>query len=218
MSPILVAPVDTVLASNDHQSVQLLGISRRASEPDEDFDLSLRQHLVGRVDDAFSSADGELKTEDFRYYVAYMDGRYLRCERAYRRLGRRYARTFTILTVSAIAGGVIASGIAAGWNDATWARMSILIFGLVAAGSVVGIQLWKPAQQAARFTRSAEELKGQGWTFVTGVGPYATESDLSALRRFVVEVERIINETDNAVATDITGVTPSRSEARSPGD
>ena len=81
----------------------LLGLSRRVSEPDQDFDLSLRQHLVGRVDDAFSAADGDLKTEDFRYYVAYVDGRYLRCERAYRMFGRRYARAFTILGVSAIA-------------------------------------------------------------------------------------------------------------------
>jgi hypothetical protein len=135
---------------------------------------------------------GGLTDEAVARYNAFLKYQYGERLRNYRFFAGKYSFAFTILSVSAIASGGLSAGIAAGWSEASWARWTILILGVVAATAAATIQLWRPGQKAASRMRGANALTSEGWAYLNDRGAYRAKNEGDALDVFVDEVARIL--------------------------
>jgi hypothetical protein len=162
----------------------------------------LRSFLVARLDGSASGAEsGQRRPEEL---AAFLQHRFAEPLRHYRR-GERFCRWgFGVLSVAGIAAGVISSGVAAGWSKSEWARIVILVAGLIAATSATIMQIWRPGPKAAARARAADALIAEGWAFINGRGRYAAaNTEPSAVDVFVEELMRIgmqVSEVDAVAA------------------
>lgn len=120
---------------------------------------------------ASAGPSGELQR-----YDAFLEFRYGGHLGNYRTFAGKYSFAFGMLSVSAIASGLLSSGIAAGWSNADWARWTILILGLIAGISAAMNQLWRPGQKAASRMRGANALTSEGWAYLNSRGVYQGKS------------------------------------------
>ena len=151
-------------------------------EPDE-----LERLILEKLD-----AEAPEKVETAK---SFLEVRYSAHLRNYRRFAGKYSAVFILITLLVIASGVLTSSIGAGWPSAHWAKIVLLVLGLVTAlGSALN-HLWRPGRKGTGRMRGANRLTTEGWNFAQGVGRYRGLDVRAEYDLFVEEVGRILADT-----------------------
>jgi hypothetical protein len=173
-----------------------LGIGDHPHEPD-DLERLIAEKLreTGIIARAADPHDEHPKNAPLDPYTAFLRYRFAAQLRNYRRWGGPYAFIFIVFSLGVIVFGLASSGIAAGWDQAHWARWSILVLGVLIGGVTAINQLWKPGEKGVGRTRGAHLLCREGWDFIHDRGRYKEIDDpREAWGTFVDQVERVSSE------------------------
>jgi hypothetical protein len=132
------------------------------------------------------------KVETAKSFLEHRYGAHLR---NYRRWGGKYSVAFTVTTLLVVTSGVLSSSIGTGWRETHWAKVWLLVLGLVTAVGSALNYLWRPGRKGTGRMRGANRLSTEGWNFVIGTGRYRGMDVHAAYALFVEEVGRILADT-----------------------
>ena len=121
--------------------------------------------------------ESALPGEDLDAEKSFLEHRYGAHLRNYRSWGGWYNLAFTFGTLVVVASGVLTSSIGAGWRSTHWAKIALLVFGLMTAVVSALHHLWRPGRKGTARIRGANRLSSEGWAFLEGVGRYRDVDD-----------------------------------------
>lgn len=134
---------------------------------------------------------------------SFLETRYGAHLRNYRRFAGKYSAAFILTTLLVVASGVLTSSIGAGWPSAHWAKIVLLVLGLVTALGAALNHLWRPGRKGTGRMRGANRLTTEGWNLVHGAGRYRELNVAAAYDLFVEEVGRILADTAAVDEADV---------------
>jgi hypothetical protein len=161
------------------------------------------------VPDIPGAADGVESDRRLKTRLEFVQHQFAAPMANYTRFGGWYGFAFTLISLAALAAGVVSSGVAAGWSGADWARWTILVLGLVTAAASVLNQVWRPGQKSTSRTRGGNALRREAWEFLNDRGTYAELNVEDAWGHFVDAVSVIVRqaeEIDETPAPEITAL------------
>jgi hypothetical protein len=169
----------------------------------------LERLIAVRLRDAASQGDPASIEQVLERHAAFLRYRFGGHLRNYRYFAGKYALAFTVLSLAVIASGFASSGIAAGWNGASWARGTILGLGLVAGIAAAINQIWRPGEKAISRMRGANALCAEAWAFLECRGRYRQATgDNEGFGLFVDEVLRIVQQASAVDESPVEGPQP----------
>ncbi len=124
----------------------------------------------------------------------------------------RAQRSYHWLRLVTVVGGVTVPAlvsISLGANDPIW-RWATFAVSLVVAITAAVEGLYQYGERWRHYRRNAELLKGEGWQYLLGVGPYRRVTDpQEAFRAFMGRVEAILQEDVQGFLEEVARSTPS---------
>lgn len=178
----------------------------RGPVPDADY-ASWLQLEYPRLIERFAGNDEQIRS--------YLTNRWLAEYSWLDRQANIHRRWHYVLRIVAIVGGVSLPALASFARDDPNASVALALISVAVAAAVALDGLFRPGERWRHFRRAAEELKTEGWRYLTGALPYGHgRSRAASFSLFALRVEKLLgSEVDEYVSRVIA---PGESDATAP--